>query len=102
MFTALVFICLRVYVKTLRRQEFSLSDFFIILAWIAFVACCACDTRLNQLGLFAPGRTYEQKLIIVNPDPEKSIEALKVSFLKAGANDRSFTHRLYHIIQIYG
>lgn len=85
---ALVFICLRVYVKILRHQKFTLSDFFIILAWLAFVACCACDIELNKLGLFAPGRTYEQKLITVNTDRGNTIEALKVSFPKVRVNDR--------------
>jgi hypothetical protein len=87
-FTALVFIFLRVYVKILRGQKFALSDFFIILAWLAFVACCGCDIELNKLGLFALGRTYEQKLITVNTDRGKTIEVLKVSFLKVRVKDR--------------
>ena len=80
---ALSFIGLRVYVRVLRRQSPTLSDALVLLAWLAFVSCCACDVRLNQLGLFSPGRTYEQPLTNINPDPEKSIEALKVS-LPAG------------------
>ena len=55
-----------------------LSDGFVVLAWLAFVSCCACDIRLNQLGLFAPGRTYEMALININEDPDKSVEALQV------------------------
>jgi hypothetical protein len=54
----------------------------IVLAWLAFVICCGCDIRLNQLGLFSGGRTYEEPLIDINSDPIKTIEALKVSSLK--------------------
>jgi hypothetical protein len=55
-----------------------LSDLFVVLAWLAFVSTAACDVRLNQLGLFAGGRTYDQKITTVNRDPQKAIEALKV------------------------
>jgi hypothetical protein len=75
---AFVFVCLRIYVRILRRQRPMLSDGFVVLAWLAFVSCCACDIRLNQLGLFVPGRTYEMALTNINEDPDKSIEALKV------------------------
>jgi hypothetical protein len=75
---AFAFLALRVYVRVLRQQRPMLSDAFVFFAWLAFVACCVCDTRLNQLGLFAPGKTYEMALININEDPEKTIEALKV------------------------
>jgi hypothetical protein len=65
-------------VRILRQQRPMLSDGFVVLAWLAFVSCCACDIRLNQLGLFAPGRTYEMALININEDPDKSVEALQV------------------------
>lgn len=79
---ALLFVSLRIYVRILRQQRPVLSDGFVILAWLAFVSCCACDTRLNELGLFAPGRTYDEALININEDPETNIEALKaLSFL---------------------
>lgn len=65
--------------RCLRRQTFVLSDLFVFLAWLLFVSCCACDIRLNQLGLFADGRTYEEELTTINTDPAKTTEALKVS-----------------------
>src|SRR5271156_3772881 len=74
---AFVFVCLRIYVRLLRRQRPMLSEGFVVLAWLAFVSWCVCDIRLNQLGLFVPGRTYEMALININEDPDKSIEALK-------------------------
>jgi hypothetical protein len=73
-----VFVCLRGYVRVYRRQRPTVSDGFVLLAWLAFVSCCACDTRLNQLGLFETWRTYEMPLTTINPDPELTIEALKV------------------------
>ena len=66
------------YIRIRRKQPPTLSDAFVVLAWLAFVSCCACDIRLNQLGLFAPGQTYENSLTDINPDPSKSVEALKV------------------------
>lgn len=75
---ALLFVGLRGYLRMRRRQNPTLSDLFIVLAWLAFMACCICDTRLNQLGLFAPGRTYEMKLTTVNSDPDKMVETLQV------------------------
>ena len=83
---AFVFVCLRIYVRILRRQRPMLSDAFVVLAWMAFVPCCACDIRLYRLWLFVPGRTYEMALTNINEDPYKSIEALKVT------PSRSFTH----------
>ena len=78
MTVSLAFLVLRGYVRYLRRQTLGLSDLLVCLAWLSFVSCCACDIRLNQLGLFAEGRTYEEKLTTVNDDPAKTIEALKV------------------------
>jgi len=76
---AFVFVSLRIYVRIWRQQRPRLSDACVVLAWLAFVSCCACDMRLNELGLFAPGRDYEEALTNINEDPDKSIEALKVS-----------------------
>jgi hypothetical protein len=75
---SLAFLVLRGYVRYLRRQTLVLSDLLVCLAWLSFVSCCACDIRLNQLGLFADERTYEEKLTTVNDDPAKTTEALKV------------------------
>jgi hypothetical protein len=75
---ALVFVALRGYVRYWRGQRPLLSDYFVFAAWLAFVACCACDIRLKALGLFKNDRTYTDPLTSINKDPDKSIEALKV------------------------
>jgi len=75
---ALIFVSLRGYIRIYRRERPTLSDGFVLLAWLSFVSCCACDIRLNQLGLFQPGRTYEMALTTINSDPDLNIEALKV------------------------
>lgn len=78
MLGSFVFVGLRGYVRVSRRQRPTVSDWFVLCAWFAFVSCCACDTRLNQLGLFETWRTYEMPLTTINQDPELTIEALKV------------------------
>jgi hypothetical protein len=85
---ALVFVCLRGYVRIMQRQRPTLSDVFVVLAWLAFVSCCACDLLLNQLGLFAAGRTYDQPLTTINEDPRLTIQALKVPFSNWSPNDK--------------
>ena len=75
---ALVFIGLRGYVRYLRRQKPVLSDYLVVLAWLVFVACCACDIKLDQLGLFVPGKTYEMELSFIGEDHGETVAALKV------------------------
>jgi hypothetical protein len=75
---ALVFIGLRGYVRYLRRQKPVLSDYLVVLAWLAFVASCACDIKLNQLGLFEAGKTYEMELSWIGEDHGETVAALKV------------------------
>jgi hypothetical protein len=79
-FTALVFVCLRGYVRIYQHQRPTLSDSFVLVAWLAFASCCACNIRLNRLGFYSTSRTYNQPLITINEDPELTIQALKVSF----------------------
>jgi hypothetical protein len=78
----LVFILLRIYVRFHTRKPFSMSDVFVILAWIAFASCCTCDIKLNEYGLFSPGRTYNDSLITLNSDPNVVVQGLKVCLLK--------------------
>jgi len=79
-FLALAFVISRGYVRFWQRQRLLLSDYFVFFAWLAFVSCCACDIRLNQLGLFTYNRTYEDPLTTINPDPALTVEALKLIY----------------------
>jgi hypothetical protein len=65
-----------------------LSDLFVSLAWIAFVSCCAYDTKLFHLGLLAKEKTYEQKLITIGSNSALTVEALKVVQDVELVNDR--------------
>lgn len=85
---ALVFLGLRWYVRATRTQQPMLSDLFVSLAWIAFVFCCACDTKLYQLGFLAKKRTYEQKLTTIGSNPALTVETLKVLHDARLVNDR--------------
>jgi hypothetical protein len=78
---SLVFILLRGYVRLLRRQRPILSDYLVVLAWLAFVAHCVCDITLNEYGLFDEGKTYELELTQIGDDSDDTVEALKVQFL---------------------
>ena len=77
-----LFLLLRLHVRFWRRQRLILNDLFIMIAWVSFVSFCACDTKLRQLGLFADGETYKEKLIAINNDPDGTIQALKVCLRK--------------------
>jgi hypothetical protein len=83
---ALAFLCLRGYVRIMQRQRPTLSDLFIVLAWVSFVSCCACDIQLEKLGLFETGRAYDEPLTTINEDPELTIQALKVTFSSLSLN----------------
>jgi hypothetical protein len=77
-----LFLALRMYVRVWKLHTFLLSDILVILAWVSFVAACACDLPLNALGLFSADRDYTDALIVINKDESKTIEALKVALPK--------------------
>jgi hypothetical protein len=64
----------------MKRQKPILSDYLVVLAWLAFVAYSACNIALNECGLFETGKTYEMELSGIGDDPDDTVEALKVAF----------------------
>lgn len=77
---AFVFLCLRGWVRFIRRTRINLSDVFVSFAWVGFVADSAGHTILLHLGLeLTPSK---QSTVDVNADPHKLVQVYKVCVSK--------------------
>ena len=73
---AFLFLCLRGWVRFIRRTRINLSDVFVSFAWIGFVADSIGHTILLHLGLeLTPSK---QSTVDVNADPSKLVQVYKV------------------------
>lgn len=78
-----MFVLLRLYVGFCYPEgRHDWKDYIVLVAWLNFAACCACDSRLRRLGFMGPKITYTGDPTHVNSDPEKNIEMLKVQTKK--------------------
>lgn len=77
---AFLFLCLRGWVRFIRRTRINLSDIFVSFAWIGFVADSVGHTILVHLGLeLTPSK---QSTVDVNADPTKLVQVYKVFSVK--------------------
>lgn len=79
---ALIFVLLRLYVRIFHGPSSRLnwSDWIVVIAWLNFAACCACDVELNRLGFIHPSSSYHGNLSMITPDPEKTVRILKIIY----------------------
>jgi hypothetical protein len=77
---AFLFLCLRGWVRFIRRTRINLSDIFVSFAWVGFVADSVGHTILVHLGLeLTPSK---QTTVDVNADPTKLVQVYKVFSVK--------------------
>ena len=75
----LTFLALRIYLRfTIPSNSYTLSDGFVICAWIGFAVFLALDAVLYTLGVLEPGSYYSEDLTHKHASPEKNIKLMKV------------------------
>jgi hypothetical protein len=97
---AFVFLVLRGWVRVLKRNRISMSDLFVGLSWLGFVADSAGLTRLYHLGFELSPST--QSTVNVSADPEEMVGVFKVRCNGCTAYGRFFTLLQLSILQLYG
>jgi hypothetical protein len=77
---SLLFIVARLVLAQRYRLRFTLSDIFIIFAWVAFVARGILDILLDRLGFFSLGKMFKDGFSFnnINSDPSKNMLAMEV------------------------
>jgi hypothetical protein len=76
---AFVFLALRGWVRVIKRSRVSLSDLFVGLSWLGFVADSTGHTLLHQLGFeLSPSK---ESTVTIDADPDKAVRVFKVSHL---------------------
>lgn len=97
---AFVFLALRGWVRVLKRNRMGMSDLFVGLSWLGFVADSAGLTRLHQLGFELSPST--QSTVDVSADPAETVQVFKVRYNGRMIYDRSFMLLPLCILQLYG